>query len=60
MNTEVISLRNRAARKDRQMYIAFDLLTSWLVERTDNGDGFEDADPEIDNIRSILEDAIEI
>ena len=44
----------------KQLYIAYDLLTSWLVDMsTDPFAGFEDVDPEIDNIRTIIEEAID-
>ena len=44
----------------KQLYIAYDLLTSYLVDRSTNPfTGFEDVDPDIDNVRTIIEEAIE-
>jgi len=44
----------------KQLYIAYDLLTSYLVDASEDPfTGFEDVDPEIDNIRTIIEEAID-
>lgn len=38
---------------------AIDGLTSWFLDRTTEGTGFEDYDPEIDDVRSALQEALQ-
>ena len=68
VNDELISLRNRMAAKDKIMHSVFDRLTCWLVDKdtedrdvSDTGfDSFEDVDDEIDDIRTAVDEAINV
>ena len=65
---ELLSLRNRLAAKDKILYSVFDRLTCWLVDKDTEGrdvsdtgyDSFEDVDDEIDDIRTAVDEAINV
>ena len=62
---EILSLRNRMQRRDHELHLIFDHLTRWLVDKSEGDadmgdDTFEDIDPEIDMIRGMVSDCIDI
>ena len=65
---EMLSLRNRLAAKDKILYSVFDRLTCWLVDKDTEDrdvsytgyDSFEDVDDEIDDIRTAVDEAINV